>query len=120
MRVTVLGSGTGIPNPKRASPGLAVELGLGRIAPRKGAWASAWLAGGLVAFGVIGLIPANWPVVVFGLVGGAGLVGSTGVCDPGRRYAARLDPRLLGGAGAKASQDPAPRSGGESVRAERG
>jgi hypothetical protein len=53
--------------------GLVVELGLGRIAPRKGAWASAWLAGGLVAFGVIGLLPANWPVVL-GLAGGTGLL----------------------------------------------
>ena len=50
--------------------GVAVELGLGRLAPRKGAWANAALAGGLVAFGVFGLLPASWPVVALGLVGG--------------------------------------------------
>jgi hypothetical protein len=52
-----------------AKLGLVVELGLGRLPPRKGAGANAWLNGGRIVFGLVGLLPAHWPVVVIGVAG---------------------------------------------------
>ncbi|OLT01619.1 hypothetical protein BJF90_30750 [Pseudonocardia sp. CNS-004] len=72
--------------------GLAVELGLGRIAPRKGAWANTYLNAGLLAFGVLGLLPANWPVVVLGLAGGAAVVLGLSKIDTWRSTRARGPP----------------------------
>ncbi|GAA1269251.1 hypothetical protein GCM10009609_35470 [Pseudonocardia aurantiaca] len=91
--------------------GVVVELGLGRIAPRKGAWASAWLAGGLVAFGVIGLIPASWPVVVLGLAGGTGLLLGLSKSDTWRA-------RRIRGPPAQRPQRPATRADLNRIRGE--
>jgi hypothetical protein len=78
-----------------AKLGIAVELGLGRIAPRKGAWANAYLNVGLLAFGVIGLLPAHWPVVVLGLTGGAAVLLGLSKIDTWRSTRIRGPPPAL-------------------------
>ena len=72
--------------------GAAVELGLGRIAPRKGAWANTFLSAGLLAFGLIGLLPAYWPVAVVGLAGGAAVLLGLSKIDTWRSTQARGPP----------------------------
>ena len=72
--------------------GLAVELGLGRIAPRKGAYANTALAGGLLGFGVIGMLPGAWPALALGLVGGGGFLLALSKIDTWLSRRARAPP----------------------------
>jgi hypothetical protein len=48
---------------------VTAELRLGRPAPRKGAWANAWLNAGLLAFGLAALLPTQPLAVVLATVG---------------------------------------------------
>ncbi|HEX2300689.1 MAG TPA: hypothetical protein VHH34_19660, partial [Pseudonocardiaceae bacterium] len=47
--------------------GLAVELGLGRRQPRRGAWGGTYLAASLFILGAIGVATTSWPLLVIGL-----------------------------------------------------
>ena len=75
--------------------GLAVELGLGRIAPRKGAYANAALAAGLLGFGVIGMLPTAWPALAIGVVGGAAVLLGLSKIDTWLSNRARAPPPAL-------------------------